>query len=503
VVATGADLSGVNELASAATRQFDQDLLAQMFLRLAQEQPDYTQHPPTFAPQLARAWETSADGLTLTFHLRDDVQWSDGVPVTADDVRFTWQAQTSAAVGWPNSYLKESIRDVEVVDPHTVRFHFTRADPDHLLDANEGFILPAHAWKQLPFAKWPESADWFRDHLVVHGPFTLASWKPQQEIVLRANPRYFEAGKPKLTQVAFRIVPDETARLEELLSGAAGLVEAIPPDRADAVAKAPGRRLLTVWQRQYTAIVWNTKRPPLDDPLVRRALTLAIDRPGLVEAIWRGRARIADSPILSTVWAHAADLHPWPYDLVEAKRLLAARGFADTNGDGLLERDGKPLAIELSTTTGNQVRRDAVVLIQEQLRRAGVAITTVFREPAAQRAKLDGHEFDGALTAWAMATDLDLRYGFDGRDPDGTNWGGYRNAEVDRLLDTIEREPDREAARPLYDRLQKVLHEDQPYTFLWEPPRLIGIDARLRATPSALSTFTGLADWELPAGPER
>jgi peptide/nickel transport system substrate-binding protein len=499
VIATGVDISGVNELVASATRQFDQDVLSQLFLRLAQEQPDYAEHPPTFAPQLASSWDSSPDGLTLTFHLRDDVKWSDGVPVTADDVRFTWQAQTSNEVGWPNAYLKDSIRDVEVADPHTVRFHFTRRFATQMLAANEGLILPAHAWSKLPFAQWPESADWFRDHLVVDGPFTIERWKPQEEVVLRANAGYYKPERPRLERVVFRVVPDEAARLQELVGGEAGLVEGVPPDRTDEVSRVPGRRVQSVWIRAYTAIVWNTRRPPFDDPKVRRALTLAIDRPGLVEAVWHGRARIADSPVLSTVWAHPADLHPLPYDLAEARRLLAEAGFRDTNGDGVLERRGKPLRIELSTNIGNQLRHDALVLIQDQLARAGVAVTPAFRESSAQRAKLTAHEFDGALTAWGMPTDLDLRYGFDGRDPQGTNWGRYSNREIDRLLDEIDRQPDLAAAKPLFVRIQQLIHEDQPYTFLWEQPRFIGLDARLTATPSALSTFTGLEDWQLAA----
>lgn len=499
VVASGVDISGVNELAASTTRQLDQDVLSAMFLRLLAEQPDFQEHPPTFAPQLARSWDFSPDRLALTFQLRDDVQWSDGTPVTAEDVRFTWQAQTSEDVGWPNSFVKESIRDVEVVDPHTVRFRFDHAYPTQLLDANEGFVLPAHAWKQLPFAKWAESGDWFREHLVVAGPFTLERWKPQEEVVLRKNPRYFEAGKPKLERVVFRIVPDDTARLQELLGGAVHLVESVPPDRADEVAKTPGRRLETVWARRYTAIVWNTRRAPLDDPLVRRALTMAIDRPALVEAIWRGRARVADSPVMSTIWAHPADLRPWPYDPAEARRLLESRGFRDADGDGVLERGGKPFTIELVTTSNNQQRRDTLVLIQDQLRRAGIVVEPAFSEPSAWRAKVAAHDFDGALATWGIDTALDLRYGFDSRDPQETNWGRYANPEVDRLLDEIDRQPDRAAAKAQLARLQHVLHEDQPYTFLWEPPVLLGMDARLRATPSALSTFTGLADWSFAA----
>lgn len=498
VVATNGELSGVNELVAGATRRFDQEVQAALFLHLLRERPDYQEHPPTFEPQLARSFDFSPDRRTLTFRLRDDVLWSDGQPVTADDVRFTWQAQTSKEVGWPSAYLKESIRDVEVVDPHTVRFHFSRVYPTQLLDANEGLVVPKHVWGQLPFAQWPASADWFRDHLVVDGPFTLASWKPQEELVLQRNPRYFEAGKPYLDRVVFRVVPNDSARLQELLGGGAQVVDGIPSDHADEVARTPGRRIVAVWTRQYTAIVWNTRRPPLDEAEVRRALTLAIDRAGLVEALWRGHARVADSPILSTVWAHAPELHPLPYDPAEARRLLAAHGFADTNGDGVLERNGKPLRLEISTNSGVQVRHDALVLIQEQLARVGIAVDPVFRDPGAEMAKRNAHDFTGTLTAWGIDTGLDLRYAFDGRDPDGTNWGGYRNAEVDRLLDAIDAEPDRLAARPLFARVQQLIATDQPMTFLWEPQAIVGMDTRITgAQPNALGTFWGLESWRL------
>ncbi|HEV8632214.1 MAG TPA: ABC transporter substrate-binding protein [Thermoanaerobaculia bacterium] len=501
VVATGSELTGVNELLPSIAGELTSDVLSAMFLHLLRERPDYQQHPPTFAPELATSWEPSADGLAITFHLRDDAHWSDGVPVTAADVRFTWQAQTSPEVGWGSSYLKEPIRDVEVVDPHTVRFHFTRPSSTQLLTANDGYILPQHVWGALPFARWGESGDWFRNHLVVDGPFTLSSWQPQQQVTLAANRRYYRPGRPRLQKVVFRVVPDEATRVQELLAGNADLVDGVPADRGAEVERTPGRRLLTVWRRQYSAIVWNTRRPPFDDPQVRRAMTLAIDRQGLIDALWGGRARVADSPVLTTIWAHPADLRPWPFDPAEARRLLAARGYQDRNGDGVLDRAGRPLSFELSTTTNNQLRRDAVVLVQEQLRRAGVRVEPAFRESAVQTARLRGHDFDAAYAAWGIDTGLDLRYGFDSRDPDETNWGRYRNPEVDRLLDAIDAAPDRLAAKPLFARLQHLLHDDQPYTFLWEPPRLIGISARLHATPSPLSTFADLDDWSLDAEP--
>ncbi len=152
--------------------QMNSEVQYRMFLHLVEEQPDFQDHPPTFKPLLAKSYEWSADHKILTFRLREDVVWSDGVPVTAEDVRWTWQAQIHPDVAWEGADSKRWITDVEVVDPHTVRFHFERAYAKQLLDANECPILPKHAWEKLPFSQWRQNNDWFRQHLVVDGPFT-------------------------------------------------------------------------------------------------------------------------------------------------------------------------------------------------------------------------------------------------------------------------------------------------------------------------------------------
>ncbi|HVS03383.1 MAG TPA: ABC transporter substrate-binding protein [Thermoanaerobaculia bacterium] len=497
VVATGADFTGPNELLSAS--RIDSEVRSNLFLRLLQEQPDYHHHPPTFAPELARDWAFSEDRLTLTFALRDDVLWSDGVPVTAEDVRWTWQAQTAPEVGWSWAYAKEAIRDVEVVDPHTVRFHFSRAYPTQLLDVNEGFILPRHAWGRLPLGEWRQRADWFLDHLVVSGPFTIARWQPQQELVLAPNPRYFESGLPRLERAVFRVLPEESARLAQLLAGQIHVMEGIPPGQAARVAAHPELDLQALWSRQYSYIVWNACRPLFAEPEVRRALTLAIDRQGLIEALYEGYARIATSPILSSVWAHDDSLQPWPYDPQEARRLLAAQGWRDGDGDGILDRDGQPFRFELSTNTGNQLRRDALVLIQEQLRRAGIDAAPRFLDGQALTAANTAHDFDATLSGWAIDTSLDVRYAFHSSEiDDGYNFGCYANPEVDALIERIAGTQEPRDAEPLFHRLQHLLHREQPYTFLWEPQWLVGLDRRIEgASPNALLTFFDLERWHL------
>jgi peptide/nickel transport system substrate-binding protein len=202
------DADAWNEYVSQQT--FAGNLLRRIYARLAQEQGDTKDHPPSFAPLLASSWTSSADGLALSFTLAE-AAWSDGAPITASDVRFTWTAQTSPEVGWTGASFKERIKDVQVVDPHTVTFHFDRAYPEMLADAVEGGILPEHVFGKVPFASW-RTHDWSQVR-IGSGPFLLESWRPGEEIVLARNPRYLHPGKPLVDKVVVRIVLP--ARLRE------------------------------------------------------------------------------------------------------------------------------------------------------------------------------------------------------------------------------------------------------------------------------------------------
>src|SRR5262245_894707 len=167
-----ADIAGLNELIIPSSNA-NNDVLFHIFDHLIEEQPDFAEHPPTMAPQLARSWDWSTDRKTITFHLAPEAVWSDGVPVTAEDVRFSWQAQVHPDVAWGDANAKQHIADVQVVDPHTARFVFSRAYAKQLQDANEGVVLPKHAWGKIPFSEWRKNGEWFRQNLVTCGPFRL------------------------------------------------------------------------------------------------------------------------------------------------------------------------------------------------------------------------------------------------------------------------------------------------------------------------------------------
>ncbi|HEX9940595.1 MAG TPA: ABC transporter substrate-binding protein [Thermoanaerobaculia bacterium] len=488
---------GVNYLI-LPNSQHTNEMLFRVFLHLIEEQPDFQDHPPTFAPQLATSWEWSPDHKTLTFHLRDDVVWTDGVPVTAEDVRWTWQAQINRDVAWELADSKQWITDVEVVGPHTVRYHYSRVYAKQLLDANEGAIVPKHAWERLPFSQWRQNGDWFKQHRVANGPFTIASWKPQQQIVLQRNDRYYEKGLPRLDRVVLRQIPDQAAGLTQLLNGELDFVTQIAPSDVPRVQANPRLEMIAYWFNLYVFIGWNNDRPLFKDPEVRRALTLAIDRKTIVDTLLGPYGRVASSPILTTVWAHDRSIQPWPYDPAAARRILAAKGWKDTNGDGVLDKGGKPFAFELISNAGNQLRTDATVMIQDQLKKVGVRATPRQIEFNTLIDQTMAGNFDAAILGYSMDTSLDLRSTFhsEAMDENGNNTARYSNPEVDRLIELAASQPDMLSEKPYLDRIQQILHREQPFTFLWESQRLTAANKRVRnVKPTMVASFFNLKEW--------
>jgi peptide/nickel transport system substrate-binding protein len=488
---------GINELVSGGSR-VTQDLVDRLFLHLFEEQPDFAEHPPTFAPQLAAAWEWSNDGRTLTVELRPDVLWSDGVEVTAEDVRWTLEAQRDPRVGWRYASIKESITDLRVLGSHRFAVDFATGSPSCLAELNEGVILPRHAWSRLPFESWPQGEEWFRRHAVTNGPFRLVAWEPQQRLLLERSPTYHEPDLPRIDAVELRIVPLRQNRLAELEAGSADFVAQLSPDEARRVAANPGLAVRQFWHRQYDYLAWNLRRPQFADAAVRRALTTAIDRQALIDTLWDGRARLGSSPILTSVWAHDPALAPWPYDPTAAAAALGGAGWVPT-ADGLRVRDGAPFALELLVNAGNPVHRDAAVMIQEQLTRVGIEVSVRPLDFHALVDRLDAADFDAAIGSWGIDTSLDLAYAFHSESIDGGyNSGAYSDPRVDELIDKARVTRDLEHRREILFELQAILHRDQPYTFLWEPPRFDAHSRRLEGVlPNPLSSFFRLREWSL------
>ena len=219
VIGIPADARTLNPLLS--TNSIDQDIQEQLFLRLLQEKPELNR----FAPELAKRWESGANRRKITFTLRSDVYWSDGVPVTAEDVAFTFRQETNPALGWILQSQKEMIDSVIVVNDTIVTFYYSKYYPYQLTDANEGFIIPAHVLRNLPAEAWKTTL--FNKTPVTNGPYRLKKWMRQQAIELEANPNYFRKGFPKIKHVLFKVVSDASVRLSQIKNGEIDILEEI------------------------------------------------------------------------------------------------------------------------------------------------------------------------------------------------------------------------------------------------------------------------------------
>ncbi len=478
------------------------EILALVYPSLAIEQVDYHVQPPSFAPHLATDWQWSEDGLELTFHLDERAVWTDGVPVTADDVVYTWHSQMSPEVAWPIAGAKDFITEVVALDPHTVRFRFTRVYPYQLMDANEGLIIPAHVWQKIPYENWRE-LDW-RDRVVSAGPFRKTAHRPQQELVLERNDRYWKPDRPLLDRVVWRTVPSRTGLLTQLRTGDLDVVNGIAPADAARVIDAPGLDLVVFPDRGYSQIRWNVRRRPFADASTRRALTMAINRESITQVVYNGYARLAAGPILSEMWAFNPRLEPLPYDPKAARRLLAESGWIDSDGDGFLDRDGAAFEFEILANTENELRQDICLLVANNLELVGIRANPRFVEWGTLLALESRGDFDAIVSRWIEPTLIDLEELWH-TPPEGTaslNSGGYSNPEVDRLLAEAAATSTFEDQKPLFYRIQELIVADQPYTFLAETSRLVGVNTRVRgAVFNAATPYFNLEDWYVNTQP--
>ena len=485
--------AGLNPL--TATSNETKDIVWRMFLKLLDEEPDYL----NFSPRLAESWEFSADSLIITFRLRGDVSWTDGIPVTAHDVRFTWQLQTDTTVAWRSRSLKQHIRDVEVVDDFTVAFHFDRRYPYQLMDANDGVILPRHLLSGVPRDKLREHP--FGRDPVGNGPYRLHRWEPGQYIELIANPGYYEPGKPRVERVVYRFVPDMVTLMTQLKNGEIDLLEAVPGDQLEPLARDyPGIRIYSYPSRDYWFVSWNLRKDLFADAVVRRALSMAIDRKEIIATVWGGRASPCDSPIHPGLWAFDDSIEAIPFDPAAALRALAGLGWTDSDGDGLLDREGRPFEFELITNNSSQQRVDVATMIQAQLGRIGVGVNLRTLEFRTVIDQLFSFEYDGCVLGWGTATKADItsHWHSSAVPPDGYNISSYQNPAVDELIERARVELDRDRARDLWSQVQRTIYEDQPFTFLLIPHEVTALDGRFCGVePNAISFFYNLRDWRV------
>ncbi len=467
--------------------------------------PVVTVDPETTSPigELSEGWEISDDGLVYTFTLRDGVTFHDGEPLSADDVKFTYDLFMNQATGSPRtSEMIERIKTVEVVDKRTVRYTLNFPVAPFLVDQMTFGIVPQHVLKDVDPAKLAQ--DTFstgeKGRTIGTGPFMFEEWVKDDHITLVKNPNYWK-GEPNLDRYIYKVVPDATVVAQQLKTGEIDY-GGIEPSQLEDMRRQPNVNVSVYDTFSFTFYAYQLdpeKSTIFQEKEVRQALLYALDRQAMIDAIRFGIGKVAvgTMPVLS--WAYAPDQIKLKYehDPEKAKQLLDQAGWVP-GPDGIRQKNGQRLAFTVYTNAGNKIREQYVAVFQEQWKQIGVECTPQTEEWNAFLDRITGTKnFDMFLVGFVWGVDPDQSTmwkcsAYEG----GFNMNKYCNPEVDRLLDEALKITDQEKRKQLYIQMQNILTEDLPSAILDFPQAIAVVNKRVHNLfPNAVNVRINAHQW--------
>lgn len=432
-------------------------------------------------PWLAKSYEMSNDGLEVTVRLRDDIHFSDGVPVTADDVIFTYETIMNPGVDAANirNYY-QNFKEVVKIDDHTVKFIFNEVYWKTIECFGIFEVLPKHIYQ----FKEPEEFNKRRSNPIGSGPYVFERWDVGREVVLQRNENYW-GRKPKIKKVVFKFITNPVAALQALRSHEVDYMEPTSEQfvqmSSDEQFKAEFQ-CLSIWQpsEPYYFIGWNQVRPFFKDRKVRLAITHIVDREAIVEHLLNGNGKVVTGPFYIYGRQNDPDIKPWPYDPARAKELLDEAGWVDTDGDGIRDKDGVPFRFKFTYGTGSANAERLAKLLKDEGIKVGIDIIPDPVESSIFAERFNNRDFDSLILGWGGTIESDPYQiwhssQIKGR---GNNVVSFNNPEADAIIEEARRTLDSEKRYKLYHRLHKILHDEQPYTFLYIRPEQHFIDKR-------------------------
>lgn len=488
-----------------------------------------------FKPSYAKSWSWSADGKTLDIELRDDLKWSDGTPVSAADLVRLFDLVSDPKVGSPRASelsLLAPGAHPRVVDPTHVQFEFTeKSDPTAMVASVTSFqLVPSHLLgpevDRASLASNPLNST----APVSSGPWTVSAWEKGQSLTLVPNP-YWVGSAPKIAKVVFKAIPEYDTRLIELQNGSVDMMEGVQVADADRLVKEhPEIKLYRRGWRNQDYIGWNnvdpkayaaaatalegtgkrvdvSKLPPhplFGDPAVRRALSMAIDVDRIIgdvltsKATGTAYARRSFGTITPELCeAGNPEIPPVPHDVEGAKKALAALGWSDTNGDGVIDKDGVPFRFTMIAPSGNPRRTAVAALVKASFQEIGVDLQMEWLANAAVGDRLRHRDFDAAFSGWSAMLWVDPSSAW-GKDSE-MNFISYYDPKASALLDEGLRTSDPGRTRSVWSDFQATVYADQPYTFLYWMDEIDAVNARVSDVQvDVVTPYRHLEAWSVP-----
>jgi peptide/nickel transport system substrate-binding protein len=450
---------------------------------------------------LAEIWEVSDMGLTITFYLRKNVTWHDGIPFTAKDVEFTYSKIIDPGTGCPYISSYKNIESIEVIDDHTIRFKYSVPYAPALLKFGMG-VIPEHLFKDEKDLR----ASAYARQPVGTGPYMFSRWKSGEYIILDANPDYFEH-IPGIKRYVYRIIPDQAVQFLELVSEDVDSMTLNPYQyryRSNTPEFTSRINKYEYLSQSYTYIGYNLKDPLFSDRRVRQALSYAINRKEIVKSVLLDLGENITGPLLKGTAFYNDDVKGYDYDPEKAAILLRRAGWADADSDGVLEKDGEEFRFLMVTNQGNQVREDVAAIVQSQWAKLGIkADIQVVAWSAFLDQFIDKKNFQAVILGWTIPIDPDLYtvWHSDSIAPGRLNFISYSNEKLDKLIERGRMEFDTGKRSRIYKEIHRMISEDAPYTFLFSPYATPAVQKRFKGVkPAPAGIGYNFIDWYVPEG---
>lgn len=471
-----------------------------------------------FIGRLAERWEITDDKKSITFYLRKDVKWHDGQPFTAEDVKFTFDIAARPDV--PSLSLKPTVEildGIEIKDPYTLTFTFKYPFSPGLNRVGFVYIVPKHRLDEGGIALENQSREGekvtfatssFNRNPFGTGPYKFVEWKTTQHITVERNEEYWDKDNfPSIKKVLIKTIPHRTVAFNVLQKGELDVL------RSRAIQYLRFQRMESLhnnfkaekfYEPAYYYLGWNLREdsPFFTDARVRRAMTASLDRESFIEKVHYGLGKVITGPFYFQSWPYNNEIKAIPYNLQEAARLLQEAGWRDSDGDGILDKDGVQFNFELLIPSGSASFAQLASIVQANLKKLSIEVSIRIFEWSVYLERVRKHNFHAFIGGWVLGIDPDPYAIWHSKQVDtGNNYVGYVNKEVDKLIDEGRRTFEKEKRQAIYHKIHEIVNRDQPYTFVYTPMETYILTKRVtnyEISPFGLfDHFPGQLSWKL------
>ena len=471
-------------------------------------------------PSLAESWNWADDKSSITFNLRNDVLWSDSTSFTAADVVFSLDVYSDPQVqsrlyGMFEDYLTDEQNHINVENTFVIKsdyelqINFKPGSSPDLFDVVHP-IIPKHIYEKYERKDLASAAANFNP--VSISPFILKKWDRNQAIIFGINKSSFLYDDNNIDELVFKIIPDYNSRLTQLKKGEIDFMELISAGDVSELKELDNIIIETIEGREYDYIGWNNIDPELfvtssggvtpnkffGESEIRIALTHAINRKEILEEYLYNYGTLAITPVSPIFKSFVnPDLEGYSYDPEKAKNILTKHGWRDSNNDGVIDKNGTEFRFTLTYPGGNPLRSYASTIIKNNLKAVGIDVSVETMEMGTFIENLLSKSMDAWMAAWYIPIPIELKaFWYSDLQNIQMNFVSYQNIEADQIMDELIKEQSREGRRKLFFEFQKIIHEDQPMTFMYWNSNIIGINNRIeKMTISPLGAITHCWEW--------